>query len=345
MLSILFNGWRVPLPSLQQTFARVASALELSFSRAELQPKFRAALKELEGSVAAIVDRQVSFANPGVRDFLQAVVIEDNLMPAILETIETYEEVRQCWMLWSAEEVRTTRSPVSEELWLSALDRMRNIETGYALDRLTLTIDVYDHFRSDASLDRVRKAISVLEEAELVCEEAGRACLALEYLHINILPEKEVDRANQVITIKTAEMLEEFAFALGIEDIVALDDALHKYGSDNGLVSKAVNAALECFTKNLDDQLSEIDYVDDLDSFEEELNRLMDRRSYKSKTVRRDIEYRRERLYEREQKESAKEGYSAGTTHITRSQISTDEIRSMFAGLESRSYKTHSIRS
>ena len=125
-------------------------------------------------------------------------------------------------------------------------------------------------------------------------------------------------------------MLEEFAFALNLEDIETISEALFTYGADLGLASKSVKLALMNFLKDLDRHLDEIRSVDDLDSFEHDLKRLMDSSTLHASSVPRDIACRRQQLYELEDRDDDHEGYSRQPSKQVEREISTQEIRSMF---------------
>ncbi len=65
MLALLFNRRSVQLPELEQSFSRMARALELEIAKADLRARFRIALKELEGSFVAIANRWARFSKSG----------------------------------------------------------------------------------------------------------------------------------------------------------------------------------------------------------------------------------------------------------------------------------------
>jgi hypothetical protein len=88
MLALFFNAGHTGISALERAFERMVGAMRLLFASADFPVKFRAALKELEGSILAIQDRMVSFSNPGVRDFLERAVIEDRFLPAAMNQFD-----------------------------------------------------------------------------------------------------------------------------------------------------------------------------------------------------------------------------------------------------------------
>lgn len=339
LLAVLFNKREVPLVTLQESFDRMGRALELRVARVEVQARFRQALRELEGSIIAIVQRSVQFANPGVRDYLQAAVIEDGALPPIIEQIVTIDELRQCWTIWKGEANEPNHTRSDARRWLRALDRLLAAGSGTVLQRLEIAIEIYDRFESDGALRRVRSAGEDLANSELDISDVRAVCYALENAQMNALPITDMDAIHQSVTRKAAELLEQFAYAMPLDDVDALDDALHQYGSDALLAQRASRAGLNGFIRELDDHLGEIGSVSDLDSFEEELNRVLQRRHVAEPSVRRDIQSRRERLAEQED-ESDEGGYTptASQSQPLVEEISNAEIRSMFSGLIAGGY-------
>jgi hypothetical protein len=93
MGALFFNNRRTGIPALERTFGRMVDAMGFAIPRADRPVRFRSALKELEGSVLAIQERQVWFSNPGVRDFLQRAIEEDRFLPAAINSVTEYAEV------------------------------------------------------------------------------------------------------------------------------------------------------------------------------------------------------------------------------------------------------------
>ena len=334
LLAVLFNNRDVPLATLESSFVRLARALELRIARAEIQARFRQALRELEGSIVAIAQRAVQFANPGVRDYLQVAVVEDGVLTPVIEQIASIDEVRQCWTIWKGERNIPNHKRSDEGRWIGALDRLFANESGTVLQRLQIAIDAYEHFQSQDVLERVQAAREALADSNLDTSDARAVCHALENATMNLLPLAELDLVQLVVTQKAAELLQDYGYALPLDEVDALDDALHRYGSDTILAQRASRAGLAGFINDLDEHLGEIGSVSDLDSFEEELNRVLQRHQVVDPAVKRDIQSRRERLAEQED-ERDEAGYTPTPSRTDRSEheLTGDEIRSMFAAL------------
>ena len=329
MLALLFNRSRVPLSELEQSFARMVRALELVIAKADLHARFRIALKEIEGSFVAIADRSVRFANPGVRDFLQKAVIDDEMFSSVIGEIQTCAEVRQCWTIWSSAEANPKRTDLSERLWTDALNRMILADTDEAWAMLQLAIEVYDFFRTDMALERVRASREIFAESEF--SDDGEARRALESAASNLLPLDEMDIVQKLVTKKASELLATHGYTLSLDDIEALDRALHEFGSDPSLARRASLAGLAGFAEQIDDHLDNIESVDELEGFAEGLERLMKRRNFQDKRLMHRIAEKRDSLYEDGDRPHGR--YQSTPAAPTVTEMTTEQIRSMFKGI------------
>jgi hypothetical protein len=332
MLALLFNSRSVPLSELELSFTRMVRTLELGIAKADLHARFRIALREIEGSFVAIADRLARFSNPGVRDFLQTAVIHNEMLRSVIGEIQTCAELRQCWTIWSSAEANPKRTGLSERLWTDALNRMILADRDEAWAMLQLAIDVYDFFQTDMALDRVRAVREIFAASDFSITEAGEARHALESATMNSLPFDEMDAVHQLVTKKAGELLATFGYALPLDDIEALDSALHEYGSDPNIVKQSSLAGLAGFADQIDDHLEDIGSVDDLEGFVEELERLMKRRNFEDTRLRRRIAEKRDSLYEDEDRR-ARERYESTPAAPTLSEMTTDQIRSMFQAM------------
>jgi hypothetical protein len=197
---------------------------------------------------------------------------------------------------------------------------------------LQLTIEVYDFFRTDMALERVRAAREIFAASDFSITEVREARDALESAAMNLLPLDEMDVVQQLVTKKAGELLATFGYLLPLDDIEALDRALHEFGSDPNFAEQASLAGLAGFAERIDDHLEDIGAVDDLEGFVEELDRLMKRRNFQDTRLTRRIAEKRNSLYEDEDSR-ARERYQSTPTAPTIPEMTTDQIRSMFKGI------------
>ncbi|WP_405126660.1 hypothetical protein [Ralstonia pseudosolanacearum] len=149
MLALFFNEGRVGLQALEGAFQQMVGSMGLTIGRADIPVRFRAALKELEGSAIAIEDRHVRFANPGIRDFLQRAVREDRFFSVAVDAATRFPELNSTWKLY-VEAVRHDGGLAIEgSHWDAAIARLMKIVSGTALDRLGLSVDMYDQLESE----------------------------------------------------------------------------------------------------------------------------------------------------------------------------------------------------
>lgn len=331
MLALFFNEARVGLQALEGTFQQMVGSMGLSIGRADIPVRFRAALKELEGSAIAIEDRHIRFANPGIRDFLQRAVREDRFFSVAVDAATRFPELKSTWERYG-EAVRHDRGlAIDGALWDAAIDRLMTIVSGTALDRLGLSVDMYDQLESEKSLEFVRASVTELRDSEIELDEADLSRWVLEALSVSLLPLGVADEAGQVLFEAAVRFLSEWGGELSFEDIDAVAGALSDFDVDAAFVAHAHQNALRKRTSDLSSILLDYGSVDDLDSFESELTLLMTKNGVPPGDVAAQIESRREILVEREQ-EREDEDYNPAQS-VSPRQSATDQIRSMFAGL------------
>lgn len=331
MLALFFNEGRVGLQALEAAFQQMVGSMGLTIGRADIPVRFRAALKELEGSAIAIEDRHVRFANPGIRDFLQRAVREDRFFSVAVDAATRFPELKSTWKRYG-EAVRHDRSlAIDGSLWDAAIGRLMKIVSGTALDRLGLSVDMYDHLASEKTLEFVRASVTELRDSEIELDEADLSRWVLEALSVSLLPIDVADEAGQVLFEAVVQFLSEWGGELSFEDIDAVAGALSDFDVDAAIAARARQNALRKRTLDLSSILLDYGSVDDLDSFESELTLLMTKNGVPSGDVTAQVERRREVLVEREQ-EREEEKYNPAQSVPSR-QSATDLIRSMFAGL------------
>lgn len=331
MLALFFNEGRVGLQALEGAFQQMVGSMGLTIGRADIPVRFRAALKELEGSAIAIEDRHVRFANPGIRDFLQRAVREDRFFSVAVDAATRFPELKSTWKLYGEAVRHDGGLAIEGSHWDAAIGRLMKIVSGTALDRLGLSVDMYDQLESEKSLEFVRTSVTDLRDSEIELDEADLSRWVLEALSVSLLPLDVADEAGQVLFEAVARFLSEWGGELSFEDIDAVAGALFDFDVDAAVVAHAHQNALRKRTSDLSSILLDYGSVDDLDSFESELTLLMTKNSVPPGDVAAQVERRREILVEREQ-EREDESYNPAQS-VSPWQSATDQIRSMFAGL------------
>jgi len=336
MLALFFNAERTPIVLLERSFSRMVGAMGLTFASADLPAKFRSAVREIEGSVLAIQDRQARFANPGIRDFLQRAIIEDRFLPAAIGVLAEFPEIDLAWRLFKAlNDHKTTPGHTMAAAWIGAAGRLMDQDSGTALERLDLLVDMYSQFDAGELLPLVHEAIRELEIAGIDATKADKCCKVLENIVVSLLPMALLDDARKVVSNVTATMLADYGDALTLEEIRSAAEALFESGADQNAAGAAVRAALNGYVGELSTTLDELGSLSELEDYEKELRGLMNDYGISDARVARRIEDRREQLIDREERSSG--GYS-GWSAGARGYVSNDQIRSMFVGLRNPSH-------
>lgn len=334
MLALFLNGRGTGVERLKNSFIRVARALGNEFHLGEVEATFRTTYKALEGSVLSLSLGSVSFTNPGLRDFLQSVILSDRLGSVLLPELETHAEISELWAVLKLDKSSTDQGAPAAGMWVDALDRLDEAGTTDIDDYLGLAVDIYKSFENLALEERIGKAVDDLEQREFDNQDVGLVCSLIELGYGAMLPDELDEKLRTVTTNAAAQLLIDEAYALSFEDLQSLDDAVHDYGNDADLAQNASEEAIASFASNIDDALDQIETIEELDEFENTISRFMNKRGVSSSKVLYDIQYRRESLAEAEQDAERGSYRGRGTSSWSpEPEASDDEIRSMFSGL------------
>ena len=332
--ALFFNEAEVPVAGLQRSFGRAIDAVALPIAEADRPVRFRAAVKEVEGSFVKLVNRRVSFANPGVRDFVGRVISEDGYLQHALTTVAEYNEVYQCWNYFSTPRrlhARTQPGHPLTDAWSKAAARMIASGSGSHLNRFRLVMDMYNDLQGDDLLKLVRYASQEIEESE-PDECDARECVAtLEAATMNLLPFDDLARVRDVCFRDVAARMASNGVLLTLDEIASLERALNDATDDMSAVNDAVKDALTDYLRGLDETLREINSLEELEEFEHALKSSINFHKVDSSGVERKLDNRREEIEDREQ--STYFDDYIGHSSVGVDETSSSEIRSMFASL------------
>lgn len=334
MLAMLLFSDLGRFEAVRATFARVVVAMGGTIPMAQLQARFNSTLKELEGSVLAILNQSVRFSNPGVRDFLQAVVIKDELLSSLVQHTAVLSEFKQCWAIFIAREPKPTPLPADAELWVSALLRLRPDETRGLFELLELAFAMHDHFSDMAFVDVAYDVGQQIAVSEIDSFNVRMVISALEMITLRSLDSDDLEHFHSLLTECAARLLRECGDGLPFEDIEALEEALRDFGNDITGASAAVHAALNSFIPEIDNEMADYGSIDELDEFERKLRGMMKRHGYANISPDDDLKYKRNQLEEDEANRDASDDYS-GTSDKSDGpdENSNVHISSMFSDL------------
>jgi adenylate kinase family enzyme len=330
MIALFMQGRSADKATLKSSYLRVAEAMGFPIHTSSLEVSFKQTFADLDGSVLGLNMDMVSFTNPGLRDYLQHVVVGDGLIPILIPHIVTVCELTELWAVFSALKDKNIAG-ASEIAWLSALNRCDCDK----YEQLEFLIDFYRLFDSESLVDLIDGAIGLFENNPLGTNEVSNACAILEISSGITLPYETEERLRDTLTNCVATLLEQESWCLELDDIKSLDSALHEYGNNPSVAILASHVAMDSIEKNISDEMRYIETLDDLDEFENDMVEFFKQRSYDTSYLSRRIQDKREELYEvPQQPEPEYEG--RGHVPFSRGkEVSNDHIRSIFRGLRS----------
>jgi len=334
MLSLFFNEIRTPLDALERSFVRMAKALGLSIALAELPIRFRLALKELEGSVISIRDRNVSFSNPGVRDYLARAIKVDRFLVAATGVITEYAEVKRAWISFLAEAPRANNRHPLTRAWAAVAARLMHDGSGTPLQRMELGMDMHDSLFIDEAIELVRAASAELDISGIDSLEASSGSRVLEGLILTLLPGDVIDTARAVVSKQLGRMISEQAWAMSLDDLRATASNLKEFGSDTDMAANAIRKGIGVYIGQMKDELDEL-RKDEIETYATELRELLIEHNVSDLPKRRAhaaIESRRQTLRERDDDDYERD-YSP-LEPVKTHEVSDADIRSMFDSLK-----------
>lgn len=336
MMALFFNDPSTALTTLERTFSRMVMAMGLLIFHADLPSRFRSALKELEGSVLAIQDRKVRFSNPGIRDFLLRAIQKDRFLPAALNVISEFPELQQCWGVFSPPGLRIPKPAAAiEQAWINAVARMLDHGGGAPLKMIVLIVDIYDQLNDEGLLPHLHTALKFLTSSGIEGAEVDVCSATLERLASCALPISDLGVTQDTVTIEVCEMVASYGGALSLDEMYSISSHLLEFGSNQDAVGDAVREGIKKFIDEIDESLRNIRDMSELDSFEDDLTKLME--DFSARDSRAPQEIASHRDYLAEQEDDNRDRYTARPKPtLDLVGASTDQIRSMFQGLNRR---------
>lgn len=336
MWAIFFSGPYVGMNSCLQLFKRIAVNAGHQIASSEAVSRFRTGLKELSGSFVTIGDQEISFANPGIRDFLTKVFIDDHLLFVVVRSVATIYEFRSVWNFFKTNITACRGQFGDHDLWIAAMDRIQGDKSTTAIASLRHILEMCEYLPSlhiHAVLDKVvndlmSQGIDVRDHYE--CLFSLRQLRRLQFRTDNLL-----DRAREALTIAAANMLANAGEDLAIDDITSIAGALEPL-TEQSLVRSAASDALRGFICGIEGKLSDVSSSQELDTFRDDLVSAAETYGVGiDSALRQDIQSRRETLEEREGEEDT-DPYQRAGPQAAAGEISDAEIKSMFSLMASR---------
>jgi hypothetical protein len=331
MWAIFFAGAYVGVDRCLQLFKRIAANAGHQIDSSEAVSRFRTGVKELSGSFITVGNKQISFANPGIRDFLSKVFIDDHLLPIVVRSVSTIYEFRSVWNFFKTNITLCRDQFRDPDLWITAMDRVQGDKGTTAIASLWHILEMCEHFPKlhiKAVLDR---AVNGLRSQGVEARDHYDCLFSLQQLQ-RLQPRTDdlLDPAWEALTNATANMLANAGEDLAIDDITSIAGALMPL-TEQSLVRSAASGALRGFICEIESKLSDVSSSQELDTLRNDLISAAETYGVRIEAaVTQEIQSHRETLERREDEEDT-DPYQRALPQATAGEISDAEIKSMFS--------------
>lgn len=329
--AIFFTGYYVGVDLCLQLFKRIAENAGYQIAPSDAVARFRTGLKELSGSFVAIGDQEISFANPGIRDFLSTVFIDDHLLPVVVLSVSTISEFRSAWNFFKTNITMCRDQFDGHDRWIAAMGRIQGHRRTTAIESLRYILEMIEHLPRLQIQDLLDRVVSDLISQGIDPRDHYDCLFSLRQLRrLQIRKDDILGPTCEALITAASHMLSSAGEDLAIEDITSIASALELL-ADQEIVRNATADALRSFIGGIEGKLSDVSSSQELHTLSEELASAA--KTYGvciDAALTRDIQSRREALEERESEEDSDPYQQAGPQDAA-GEIADAEIKSMFA--------------
>jgi hypothetical protein len=329
--AIFFTGLYIGKDLCLQLFKQIAANAGQQIASADSVSRFRTGLKELSGSFVEVGDKEISFANPGIRDFLSKVFIDDHLLPVVVRSVSTLYEFRSAWTFFRTNISLCRGQFADHDLWITAMDRIQGHWSNNTIESLRYILEMIEHLPGLNIKVLLDKVVSDLMSQGIEPKDHYDCLFSLRQLkRLQFRTDDLLVPACEALTNAAANMLANAGDALAIEDITSIADALEPL-TEHGLVRSAASEALQGFILGIERKLSDVSSSQELDTFRDDLITAAETYGIRiDAALKQDIQSRREVLENREDEEDA-DPYQQAGPQVAGIDISDAEIKSMFS--------------
>lgn len=331
LLALLFSGDRVHVNILYKAFERLSVAMGRPVVPSEALYLFKSTLKEMEGSIIAIEGGSVRLSNPGVQDFLESIVREDNLIPFALQAathLREFNRVLAIYKTLSPYDKMQSRVP-----WAEAVSRFLLSGNVTAIQGLDFAVKTYKEVRTEKLEMVVDEAIVMVASTSIENHDARRAASLLDSLSC-LDRESQAEQAVNIVCAKLVAMLEEDGFALEIDDIDYVVASLESFFVDPEALKDALAYAMDGYVQNLSQTLGHCSSSAEVGDLKDYLVPLLEKAGMNARSAIASVDDRFNELLEQEE-----ERHVPNPTNIRLGavrdveELSDDDIKSMFKTL------------
>ncbi len=326
-----FTGPYVGMDLCLQLFKRITTNAGLQIASSEAVSRFRTGLKELSGSFVTVGDQEISFANPGIRDFLSSVFIDDQLLPVVVRSVSTIYEFRSAWNFFRTNITKFRDQFGEHDLWIAAMDRIQGDNRTTAIASLRHILEMREHLPDLHIKVVLDRAVNDLVSQGIEPGDFYECLFSLRQLkRLQFRTDDLLVPACEALTTAAAKMLANAGGDLAIDDITSIAGALEPL-TENGLIRSAASDALRDFILGIEGKLSDVSSSQELDTFRDDLVSAAETYGVPvDAALTQDIQSRREVLEEREGEEDT-DPYQQAGLQAAPGEISDAEIKSMFS--------------
>jgi hypothetical protein len=333
MCALFFSPGYPSTRSLLDTFRRYSRELNPSADGREAV-RFRQALKPLEGSIVSVFNGWIYFNNPGVRDFMTTVVIEDELILPALRAVTSFSALDAVWSFFKEHMVECVRQIPDESVWVRALADVCEDPDCTTMSHVRMALEMYEKLgEKSLAIEAAREALIRIEQIgidsadEIHCRVALAIKWRLTENERAALPELEV------LAQLSADMLVRDGASLAVEEIVSVAEAIAGFGDSRELAESAAESALREFLVVFPEKLKDISSTAELASFEDELKASLGRYNVLlSSAEMAGLENRRAELQDIENSQT-EDSYESTESSAAEGDSSDREVKSLFATL------------
>jgi hypothetical protein len=276
----------------------------------------------------------VYFSNPGVRDFLSSVIVEDQLLSSVVQSVGTIEELDNAWDFYRAHYKECRSQMGNESMWTGSLDRIKGTTNPSIINVVRLGLEMCGRLDANAAALKLTEDTLKLLKSQGVDASDETACRhALERFQDLSLDEREALPSSETLVQAAANMLCSCGDRLSLDEINAVATAIDVYGEEPQLAKSAASDALHGFLVELTERLSDVSSTSEMESFEDDLTRTLSRYGVTfDSSIERKLSEHREYLEEKEA-ERENEGYATPVRPARDADVSDADVQSLFATL------------
>ena len=282
----------------------------------------------------AIFNRRAGFTNPGIKDFLTGVILNDRLFWPLLNRFSTFAEIDAAWSFYYPLRAQLGEGCAQAAEWLAALHRVNSDGEVSVIRVVSLAVQVASEFEENDEelLQFVSNLMQRLRETPAQASDDTYFRHALE--HLGSMSALKRDRVQDLgaIAESAAGLLAEQGAYLRLSDIRMLASALDEHADRPDLSQTAAKSSMsDWFTYSFEEAVDEATSVQELDEIYSDLNELCNSVGMELGATHTAAMHakRRQLLEDEESRES--EDYQTSRWKSPEPYFSDEQVRSLFS--------------